>query len=285
MLFISGVLFGFSVYFASRMLVILYRKQAAFAVLSGVSLDFFSRVKGIYIYFRDKIKAFNTVIIKGKQRYINISEDINRIDEKRKITAAEFLAYEEACFVACFLAGLLIFDGYIFALVLGAAGFFVPAAVLKARLERKAEIIRGEIPDCMDLICTGIEGGLSLNAAVSRCAGKGRGLLNAEISSALAGTELGMTFSETLIALKKKLNFSEAEAFIDSIIRAEKSGGNVREIMRARAADLRKKRFQEMKKKAQQAPVKLLVPLIIFIFPVIFMILFGPVIIRLVQGF
>ena len=81
------------------------------------------------------------------------------------------------------------------------------------------------------------------------------------------------------------MELKEISNFTNVFIQAEKMGGNIKKILKGQAEDLRNKRFQELKRKAYQAPVKLLIPLIIFIFPVIFIVLFGPIVLKLMSGF
>jgi|GEM_PF-1167794 len=280
-----GALAGMAVYYFAGLFIILYRKQAAFAVFSGGPGKVTARLKGIYVYLRSRVIARNAKLTEGRQRYRVISADILRLNAEKAITAPEFLAREQLCLALGFMAGLIIFENMAAALICGFAGFFLPQALLKAGLDRKTAMMRSEIPDCMDLVCAGIEGGLSLKVSLLRCAKKGRGIIHRELVNALSKTELGLSFAGALTSLKARLDFPEAAAFIDAMLRADKTGGNVKDIMRAQAEDIRKKRFQELKKKAHEAPVKLLIPLVIFIFPVIFLVLFGPVIIRLVHGF
>jgi tight adherence protein C len=83
---------------------------------------------------------------------------------------------------------------------------------------------------------------------------------------------------------EEKISLPELTGFIDAVIQADKMGGSIKEIIKAQAAEIRQKRFQYLKKKAHEAPVKLLIPLMLFIFPVIFIILFAPIVIKLIQG-
>jgi tight adherence protein C len=97
--------------------------------------------------------------------------------------------------------------------------------------------------------------------------------------------QLGQSSEDAMRDLDRKLEMKEVTSFVNAFLQAEKMGGNVKKIIKDQAEEVRKRRFQHLKKLAHEAPVKLLIPLMIFIFPVIFIVLFGPIIIKLMQGF
>ena len=100
----------------------------------------------------------------------------------------------------------------------------------------------------------------------------------------IKNTQLGKSFGDSMREMDEKLSVKELSGFINAFLQADKLGGNVKEIIKGQAAEIRQKRFQYLKKKAHEAPVKLLIPLMLFIFPVIFIVLFAPIVIKLIQG-
>lgn len=233
--------------------------------------------------FKAKISYFN-----GKLCPAKYAEEIRRkalkLNLEQSIDAGVFLFYKQVFAIVLFLFAALLVEDALLAFAALAAGFFIPDALLSSKArEREAKILY-ELPDCLDLTAAGVEGGLSLTAAIAGYTERSRGELAYELSLALKSVKLGRGFSESLEDMEKKLSLKDITAFVNSMSQAEKSGGSVKAIIKAQAEEIRAKRFQAMKKKAHEAPVKLLIPLLIFIFPVVFIVLFGPVILRLIQG-
>jgi tight adherence protein C len=173
----------------------------------------------------------------------------------------------------------------LFSVSVAAGGYFVPWLVLKAKVREKEAAILSELPDALDIIAANIEGGLSLNMAVSRYVLRNRNVFSDELLFVIKKMQLGRASEEAFREMDKKLDMKETTSFVNAFLQAEKTGGNVKKIIKEQAEEMRKRRFQYLKKLAHEAPVKLLIPLMIFIFPVIFIVLFGPIIIKLMQGF
>lgn len=156
--------------------------------------------------------------------------------------------------------------------------------ILKEKVKQKNENILKEMPDAIDIISANIEGGISLTNALKRYVERNQNVFSEELKIVLNKINFGKSFSEALKEMDEKLNLSEITGLVNAFIQADKYGGNVKDIIKAQGDEIRAKRFQYLKKKAHEAPVKLLIPLMIFIFPVIFIVLFGPVVIKLMTG-
>ncbi|MFW6211218.1 MAG: type II secretion system F family protein, partial [bacterium] len=165
-----------------------------------------------------------------------------------------------------------------------AAGFFAPSFRVNSKLKKQNEAVLKELPDAIDIIGANIEGGLSIQKAVERYAARNKGVFSGKLITAVNETGLGKSFSEAMEKLDRMSDIPEVSSFASAFIQAEKMGGNVKQIIKAQSEEIRNKRFLYLKKKAHEAPVKLLFPLMVFIFPVVFMILFTPIIIKLLSG-
>jgi Flp pilus assembly protein TadB len=220
----------------------------------------------------------------GAGRYAGIKEKLSRLNMDAKYPAGEFIFLEQVCalvsFAVLYAASMDLFVSF----VGGIAGFFAPSFVINAKLKKYRENILRELPDAIDIIGANIEGGLSLQKAVERYARRNNGEFASKLFIVVNETGLGKSFGEAMEKLDRDTDIPEVSSFTTAFIQAEKMGGNVKQIIKAQAEDIRNKRFLHLKKKAHEAPVKLLFPLIIFIFPVIFMLLFAPIIIRLLSG-
>jgi Flp pilus assembly protein TadB len=218
-------------------------------------------------------------------RYNSIRVLINRLDLEKSCFLENFIFNEEAYAIAGFAAGILIIGNIYAAIAVAFASFFIPDFILKAKSSRKKEEILREMPDAYDIIAAGIEGGLSASMALARYAAGSKGVFAAELLKAVKKTQLGENFETALKGMHEKNGIPELAGFVNAFIQAEKTGGNVKDAIRSQAVEIRAKRFMALKKKAYEAPVKLLIPLILFIFPVIFIILFGPIVLKLIKGF
>jgi len=271
--------------------IIMHRQKTLKAIQGQFYASYYSKAKDFMLYLKDNILAANKKLAIGK-RYRNISFDIQKLNLENKLTTENFLLLQRISAIAMFIIGLLLCDSVVLGIVAGIFGFFIPQLLLKNKVSEKQELILKELPDAIDIITASIEGGLSLSQAISRYAEEGdktgqktKNEFAKEMAVTIKKIQLGKSFEEALTELSARWKMKEMDSFSNIFIQAEKMGGNIKEILRAQAEEMRNKRFQALKKKAYEAPVKLLIPLLLFIFPVVFIVLFGPIVIKLMQGF
>ncbi len=111
------------------------------------------------------------------------------------------------------------------------------------------------------------------------------GRLREEFQEAMRAIRMGQSRRDALTGLARRVDEPDFTTFVTALVQAERLGVSISETLKAQAGQLRTKRSQRVEKLALEAPIKLLFPLIVFIFPVVFIILFGPIIIRMLQGF
>lgn len=153
---------------------------------------------------------------------------------------------------------------------------------LIARRMREAE---KTFPDAIDLLSVSVEAGLGFDSALLRVSNRFPGALGMEFREYLTETKLGRPRAEALRALAVRLPLPEVRAFAAAIIQAEELGTGLTATLRAQAREMRQKRRQKAEERAMKAPVKMLFPLVLFIFPAIFVILLGPVVIHYMSLF
>lgn len=281
---ISGMLaFASASLFAAAIFSVIRRnaeiKKLKGAPLTGTKAAVMGAVSSLTAHMNGVNKKFT-----GTARYKSIAQLLKMADSDSGSYMEDFLLKEELCALAGALAGVMLFSNVFAGAVCAAAMFFVPGTLLRAKAARKKEGILREMPDAYDIIAAGIEGGLSASMALSRYASRAKGIFAAELLKTVKKIELGEGFETALKGMAVKNGITELGGFVNAFIQAEKTGGNVKEAIRSQAAEIRQKRLMALKKKAYEAPVKLLIPLILFIFPVIFIILFGPIMIKLMGG-
>ena len=164
-------------------------------------------------------------------------------------------------------------------------GFAMPRMWLKGKVKAKQKAVIRSLPDTMDLITTCVEAGLGLDAALSRVAEKGDGPLAEEMQHMLRDIAMGKLRREAMIELSERTGVEELTSFINSIVQAEQLGVGVAQVLRVQSEQLRTQRRQKAEKQAHEAPIKMLFPLVLFVFPAFLGVILGPAVIRIATAF
>lgn len=164
-------------------------------------------------------------------------------------------------------------------------GFFYPVIWLKDRLAvRRAELMKA-LPFFLDIITLCVEAGLNLQGAINQAVSKGpKGVLRDELQRVLRDIRAGKSRAESLRAMADRLSEGSITNFVGAVIQAESMGMNLGPVLRAQADQRRSERFLRAEKLAMEAPVKMLFPLIAFIFPCTFIVLFFPIVMKFMSS-
>ncbi len=162
------------------------------------------------------------------------------------------------------------------ALGFGAFGFYLPDILVYNVGLKRQEQIKKSLPDSMDLLTISVEAGLGFDAALSQVAKNTDGPLAGEFFRVLQEMQIGKSRADAFRSLADRTSVGELRAFVSSLVQADQFGIPIANVLRAQSQELRVKRRQVAEEKAQKVPVKIMVPLVIFIFPVIFIIILGP---------
>jgi len=166
-------------------------------------------------------------------------------------------------------------------------GLMLPPFVLLRLESRRQEQIRRSLPDALDLLVVCVEAGISLDAAILRVA---RDLLI--VHPQLAGellvvsrkTNAGMTREDALRGLWDRTGVDEVRTLVASLLQSEKWGSSSARVLRVSSETLRRKRRQAAERKAATAPLKMIIPMALFIFPALFVVILGPAVIQIVSA-
>ncbi|MTI68387.1 MAG: type II secretion system F family protein [Firmicutes bacterium] len=150
--------------------------------------------------------------------------------------------------------------------------------------KRQKEIVK-TLPDVLDLLTVSVEAGLSFDGALSRLVEKMPGVLADEFSKVLNEMRIGKSRREALRDMSERCKVSDLTTLVGSLIQADELGVGVSKVLRVQSVQMREKRRQRAQEKAMKAPVKILFPLIFFIFPTIFAVLLGPAVIKMMNTF
>lgn len=155
-------------------------------------------------------------------------------------------------------------------------GFFMPQLLLQSRINSRQDEIRKAMPDALDLLTICVQAGLGFDAAMSKVAEKWDDELAEEFDIVLREIRLGKVRREALRNMADRIGISEMTSFVAAIIQSEQLGVSMAKVLRIQSDQMRTRRRQIAEEKAQQAPVKMLFPMALLIFPSLLIILLGP---------
>lgn len=163
-------------------------------------------------------------------------------------------------------------------------GWALPASWLRDRIETRRRAVLRELPFYLDVITLAVESGLNLSVALVHAVDKGpRGPMRTELERVLRDLRAGRPRAEALRALADRLATPAAGSLVAALLVAEKHGSALGPVLRAQAEQRRNERFLRAEKLAMEAPVKMLPPLLVFVFPCTFVMLLFPVLSRFLE--
>lgn len=169
----------------------------------------------------------------------------------------------------------------------GGVGFMLPNFWLSLAKSRRVERIRNGLPDSLDLLVVSVESGLGLDAGLQRVSDEMRHVhveLAEEMQIATLETQMGVPRGESLQHMSSRCGVEEMRSLVAMITQAEKFGTSIAKALRTQADTLRTKRRLKAEERAQKTAVKLMLPLIFFIFPSIFVVLLGPAVMKIIEA-
>lgn len=161
----------------------------------------------------------------------------------------------------------------IFGTVLGS---MVPVYMLTRQISARKDEIRRQLPEVLDLLTVSVEAGLSFDAALRRISARMHGPFIDECKHMLDDTKMGVTKHEALYNMANRCDVQEVELFVTSVAQAERLGSNMSSILKSQADNVRDRHRQYIRAQALKAPVKIVIPLVIFILPAIFIVALAP---------
>jgi len=171
--------------------------------------------------------------------------------------------------------------------LLGAAlmGFIYPRMWLKESLKKRRKLMLKGLPVYLDFLTMGVEAGLNMAGAIGQAVAKGpAGPLKNEFAFVLRDLRAGLTRADALRRMDERVRIPQVSSFISAVIQAERMGASLGTTFRSQADQRRAERFQLAEKLAMEAPVKLIFPLVAFIFPVTFLVLMFPIAVKFMQS-
>ena len=156
-------------------------------------------------------------------------------------------------------------------------GFLSPDVLVNSRIRERQERVLASLPDALDLLAVSVEAGLGFDGAVAKLVEYMDGPLIDEFALALNEMRFGESRTEALKRMAVRVDVPEFGTFIRAIVQAEQLGTSIAGILRVQAADARLRRQYSAEEKAMKAPIKMLLPTAVFIFPALFIVILGPI--------
>lgn len=165
----------------------------------------------------------------------------------------------------------------------GAVGAVLPVLRLQAIIRDRKKKIRRQLPEFLDLLCVSVQAGLSFDGAVAKITSRMKGAIIDEFKRFQNDISLGMTRQYSLTQMAKRCDLEEIYLFTTSVIQAEKLGTSMSRTLKLQSDNIRDRHRQWVKAQALKAPVKIIFPMVFFIFPSIFVVLLFPALITIIK--
>lgn len=172
--------------------------------------------------------------------------------------------------------GLVIVIGFLIAILL-------PKTYLSSKIKAREEAIRNSLPDVIDLLSVSITAGLSFDASVKKVTEKMSGPFISELKNMHNELQMGRPKREALKRLGECSDIAELKTFVSAVIQADQMGIPIKNILSVQSKQLRLSRKMRAQEQGQKAPIKMLFPMVIFIFPVIFIVILGPALMNILE--
>lgn len=264
----------------------LYQRYLAQLGMQDAALLGGSPPAGSLGFLRGSLVAFLAAMNESwvpEARLLRIDAALRRAGKPYELKAAEIVAFIELAAALMLLLGVLFcfwLDlNALFALVFAVSGAAYPLIWLRDKVKARHHAITRALPYNLDLLTLSVEAGLDFAAALGKVVEKGRkGPLSDELSVTLKELKLGKTREEALRNLSQRVELKTLTTFVQALIQADRMGTPLGKILRILSTQMRIERTQRAEKLANEAPVKLLFPLICFIFPTVFIMIFAPIV-------
>jgi tight adherence protein C len=164
-----------------------------------------------------------------------------------------------------------------------ALGFYLPVLQLNSKIKKRQDNIIKALPDALDLLVICVEAGLGFDSAMGKVYEKWDNDLALAFGRVLREIQLGKLRREALKDMSDRMDVPDVNSFTAAIIQADQLGVSMAKILRVQSEQMRIKRRQRAQEKAHQAPVKMMIPMVLLIFPSIWIVLLGPAIIQVMN--
>ena len=225
----------------------------------------------------------------GNSKPVGMSKNTLKIDKQLKasgmsLSLQEYTFIKSALILLFFSIGIALFlllpINFLLRLLLLMIMANIPlygtSFFLTSRVKRRKDAILRELPETMDVLTVSVEAGLGLDAAIVRQYAKNKSAVLTELNNAIKEVQMGVPRRTALKEMADRCDVKELSAFVTALLLADQLGVPIKNVLDVQAERLRIERKQRIQAVAAKAPIKIMLPTVVFIFPVIFIILLGP---------
>jgi tight adherence protein C len=218
-----------------------------------------------------------------------IEERLIKAGSPRNLKGGDFLTIQAIAGLAGLMAGILLAGvskvkgarSVLLPGLMAVVGSYAPWLWLSRKVSQRQREIRQSLPDIMDFLVVCLEAGLSFDLGLMKVVEKFKGVAGDEFGRAIKEIQLGKNRKEALRDMAERVGIDELSFLVNAVLQAEQLGVGMAQVLNIQSDLLRDKRQQHIEEQAMKAPVKMLFPLIFFIFPSIFIVVLGPAILNI----
>jgi len=213
---------------------------------------------------------------------------INNAGSPKNVTFARILAVQ---IMVLFLCGCIFFlllskgkkTNLILIILIMVIGFILPVSFFRTQADKRKREITRQLPDLLDLLYVSVEAGLGFDMALKKTTQKMQGALSLEIGKTLDEINKGKNRQDALRSLVNRTGAEDLSSFVTAVIQSEQLGSNITNTLKIQSVSMRQRRRQRAEEAAAKVPVRMLFPLVIFIFPSLLVVVLGPAIINIIK--
>lgn len=172
-----------------------------------------------------------------------------------------------------------------FSLFMFIIGLFIPFFLLEQKITKRKAALQSELPDVLDLLTVSVEAGLGFDGSLVKLSEKMKGQMVDEFTRMLQEIRIGVSRKDALRSLAERCDVQDISLFTSALIQADQLGVSISKVLRIQSVDMREKRRQRAEEQGMKAPIKMLFPLVFFIFPALLIVLLGPAILQIFSIF
>jgi tight adherence protein C len=251
-------------------------EKSAFTRVVLPAVDKFSKLFGQMTPVRSLDRARRDIATAGMQGKVTPSQ----------ITTLSYILMVVVPVMSLSFTGIpngLISQGSFILFVGAILGYRLPYGFVQGKAKARQHEIRKALPFTLDLISISVEAGMALDGAMAIVQEKSTGPMAEELGLTLREIRLGKGRNEALVDMAERVGLEELKSFITAVTYIARLGGSLVDVIRIQAQAMRIKRRQRAEEKAMKTPVKIMIPLVLFIFPSMFIVILGPAAITMME--
>lgn len=283
--FVASIIMAIILIVKRERLLVLHRLEEAVYIENEVvghpvlAVPFRIRMAGLILPWIQKIS--NRVVSNNKKEVYE--HRLAQAGHPWGMNAANFIIGKYILILLLLFFGIISRNPTVLLMLL-AIGLFFPDLFLKTNVKKRKEVMVKSLPDVLDLISVSVEAGLGFDAALQKVVEKTSGPLTQEFEQALNEINMGKSRREALRDMADRVQVDDITTFLGSVIQADQLGVSITNVLKIQSKQVRNNRRMKAEEAAQKAPIKMLIPLVVFIFPTLLIVLLGPAILSLIDN-